>query len=247
MSWFEEWFDSPLYEKLYAYRNEEEAALLADLICRTIPAGDYPDVLDLGCGRGRHSLTLAERGYNVTGIDLSEQAIAKAKRLARNRNLNNVTFHVQDMRHPLDHTFDGVLNLFTTFGYFLDDEENSTVFRGVNSMLRSGGIFFMDFLNAEMVRKSLQPEDSGEYGQFTYRIRREIRDDMVFKTIRFTGGELDEPVEYTERVKLYDLDWFRSRLEENHFELLKTYGNYHGASYDPQSSPRLMMVSRKKG
>jgi len=79
MSWFEEWFDSPLYEKLYANRNSDEAERLADLIEKEIPVKKYSTVLDLGCGRGRHSIALATRGYDVTGVDLSEEALAKAR------------------------------------------------------------------------------------------------------------------------------------------------------------------------
>ena len=117
MSWFEEWFDSPLYELLYAYRNEEEARRLADLIEDKIPPGDFSNVVDVGCGRGRHSIALAERGYHVTGFDLSPTAIEKARRIAKERDLSNVRFIVQDMRKPLDDTFDAAFNLFTTFGY----------------------------------------------------------------------------------------------------------------------------------
>src|SRR6056297_542997 len=111
MSWFEEWFDSPLYEKLYSNRDEKDAASLADLIEEVIPVSAYRNVLDLGCGRGRHSITLAQRGYQVTGIDLSNKAIEKAKRIAGQKNLNNVKFFVRDMRDPLPKQFDAIVNL----------------------------------------------------------------------------------------------------------------------------------------
>ncbi|HKL03925.1 MAG TPA: methyltransferase domain-containing protein, partial [Cryomorphaceae bacterium] len=135
MSWFEEWFDSPLYEKLYSNRDEKDAASLAELIEEVIPVSDYRNILDLGCGRGRHSITLAQRGYQVTGIDLSKKAIQKAKRIARQKNLDNVEFFVRDMRAPLPKQFDAIVNLFTTFGYFLEDEENRRVLVNTQKML----------------------------------------------------------------------------------------------------------------
>jgi 2-polyprenyl-3-methyl-5-hydroxy-6-metoxy-1,4-benzoquinol methylase len=79
MEWFEEWFDSPLYEKLYSDRDDEEAELMADLITGLINPVTSPALLDLACGRGRHSLQLAARGFRVTGVDLSERAIRIAR------------------------------------------------------------------------------------------------------------------------------------------------------------------------
>src|SRR5690625_5115337 len=98
MSWSEDRFDSPSYEKLYSNRNKEEARLLADLIEDEIPKQSYPEILDLGCGRGRHSIALARRGYQVTGIDLSKEVVGKAEEIAEEAGLRNVTFLTGDMR-----------------------------------------------------------------------------------------------------------------------------------------------------
>lgn len=246
MSWFEEWFDSPLYEKIYANRNREEAAQLATLIENQIPKTDYQHLLDLGCGRGRHSITLAKRGYHVTGVDLSEEAIKKARRLASEDNLDKIEFVVGDMRDLIDHTFDAVLNLFTTFGYFLDDSENIDVFKNVHRMLKPGGLFMQDFMNSDLVQMNLVPAEEGKYEKLHYRIARKIEKNMVFKTIHFSGEDLDKPLEFTERVKLYNLSWFEKELEENGFNLLSVYGNYSGSHFVKNESPRLIMLSQKK-
>jgi len=245
MNWFEEWFDSPLYEKLYANRDEYEAKQLADLIGRIIPKMEYPNILDLGCGRGRHSITLAEAGYRVTGIDLSTDAITKAKKKAEARNLSNVTFIIGDKRTPLPAQFDAVVNLFTTFGYFEQDDENRRVLQNVESMLRPDGIFIMDYMNAEVVKKKFVPEESGEFQDLKYQIRRFIKEDMIYKKIAFTGDQVGpgETV-YTERVKLYDRTWFDAELEKAGLTLIACYGDYSGEPFTPES-PRLIMVSEK--
>jgi len=243
MSWFEEWFDSPLYEKLYSNRDEKDAASLADLIEEVIPVSAYRNVLDLGCGRGRHSITLAQRGYQVTGIDLSNKAIEKAKRIAGQKNLNNVKFFVRDMRDPLPKQFDAIVNLFTTFGYFLEDEENRRVLRNTGKMLNQGGILFLDYLNPHYVEKNLVPSESGMYENLTYNVTRQIKDGMVFKTIQFSDDSLDEPVKYRERVKLYDLEWFRDVLTESGYDIIETYGNYEGSPFLVES-PRMIIVAK---
>lgn len=243
--WFEEWFDSPLYEKLYANRDEKEAVKLADLVEEKIPVEKFEKILDLGCGRGRHSHTFAERGYNVTGTDLSPKAIQKATKLAEQKGFSNVRFEVRDMREPLPETFDAVLNLFTTFGYFLNDEENASVFDGVHSMLRKKGRFLIDFLNAEKVEEGLVPAESGSYENLDYQIERFIKDGMVHKNIRFTGDGLSEPVEYQERVKLYGKHWFEEQLKKHRFTILETWGDYSGGDFDEEKSPRLIILSEK--
>jgi len=243
MSWFEEWFDSPLYEKLYSNRDEKDAASLADLIEEVIPVSAYRNVLDLGCGRGRHSITLAQRGYQVTGIDLSNKAIEKAKRIAGQKNLNNVKFFVRDMRDPLPKQFDAIVNLFTTFGYFLEDEENRRVLRNTGKMLNQGGILFLDYLNPHYVEKNLVPSESGMYENLTYNVTRQIKDGMVFKTIQFSDDSLDKPVKYRERVKLYDLEWFRDVLTKSGYDIIETYGNYEGSPFLVES-PRMIIVAK---
>lgn len=243
MSWFEEWFDSPLYEFLYAYRNEEEAKKLADHIQREIPVEEYQNIVDVGCGRGRHSITLAERGYNITGFDLSPQAIEKAEQIASARGLKNVKFLVHDMRQPLAGRFDAALNLFTTFGYFLENKENERVLKSVNSMLKENGLFLIDYLNSRKVEKELVSEEKGSHKGIEYTISRYIENECVYKNIRFSGEEFETPKEYTERVKLYGRQWFEKVMSRSGFSIRKVWGSYSGDAFDESSSPRLIILA----
>jgi len=244
MSWFKDWFDSHLYELLYSYRNEAEADKLAGLI-EKIPRETYPRLVDVGCGRGRHSISLAERGYQVTGFDLSPQAIEKARNIARRRGLKQVKFLVNDMREPLDETFDAALNLFTTFGYFYEDDENVQVLRGIRHMLRENGLFLIDFMNANKVARELVPEEAGSHKGISYNINRFIEDGFVYKKIKFDGGQAEYQKEYTERVKLFDKEWFDENLRECGFKPLNVWGDYSGGEFDEGESPRLIILSKK--
>lgn len=246
MSWFREWFNSPLYEKLYSNRNEEEAALLADLIEKEAPRTKFPRLLDLGCGRGRHSITFAEKGYRVTGIDLSGEAIQKAEENASAKGLSEIEFVVGDMREPLPQTFDVVVNLFTSFGYFEDDSENRKVLAAVAAMLQKGGIFIIDYLNQNLARKDLVPEENGSYDGLQYQIERKITDGVILKKIMFSGDDIKGRVQYYERVKLYGYDWFHKEFRRMGFEIFKCYGDYYGNKFYEETSPRLLIIAKKQ-
>src|SRR4051812_21546359 len=95
-AWFKKWFDSSFYHQLYANRDENEAAQFIDaLIAQLMPLAGS-SILDLGCGNGRHSRRLADKGFDVTGIDLASSSISFAKRFSRER----LHFYKHDMRKP---------------------------------------------------------------------------------------------------------------------------------------------------
>ena len=250
VDWFEAWFNSPLYEQLYANRDEQEAERLAKLILQELPPDRYNPVLDLGCGRGRHSITLAKRGYQVTGVDLSPRAVETARERAEEEGLDELTqFKVGDMRQPVGSNFQLIVNLFTTFGYFEDDEENIAVLQNVKNMLKPDGYFVFDYLNAVQVRNSITPEEKGtldaDKGTHQYHITRNI--DIYSRTVRkhitfqTSGGEERT---FTERVKLYDKSWFEKQLKQLGFTIENIFGDYDGEAFDETTSPRLLIFAR---
>lgn len=244
MNWFEKWFNSPLYEKLYSHRNTDDAAKLAGIIEEVIPVRTHSDLLDLACGRGRHSILLAKKGYDVTGIDLSETAIRKARKRAQRKGINNVQFRTGDMRENPGVIFDAIVSLFTSFGYFFEDEENVRVLKNVRGMLKRDGLFLMDYLNPSYVKKNLVIEEKKIIEGVRFNIKRAIEDNMVFKTISLTDPQTGKPIKHTERVKLYDLEWFHTHKAECGLEISAVFGNYHGDSFDSVNSPRCIMLSK---
>ncbi|MDP4231468.1 MAG: class I SAM-dependent methyltransferase, partial [Bacteroidota bacterium] len=156
--WYEDWFADERYLALYLHRNTAEAERALDLIERTTGIGKDAAILDLACGAGRHSISLAKRGYTtITGIDLSPTLIAEAKKNAVAEGVA-VRFELQDMR-SFTGSYDLVMNLFTSFGYFPDDAENEAVICRVGACLKASGYFVIDFLNAEIVRRDLVTHD----------------------------------------------------------------------------------------
>lgn len=236
-----DWFDSPLYDALYAHRDDDEARRLAAWISALFPPSAHPTLLDLACGRGRHSLNLAKLGYVVTGLDLSPRAVRIAESRASAAGLD-IRFIHGDMRIPLEESFDGVVNLFTSFGYAVSHADNRTVLASMRTMLKPGGFFVIDYLNADWVAATLVPAESGQTGDIRYTVRRWIDNGMVFKdiTVRHPDGTKEV---FREQVRLYGLDWFVRELEAVGLSIDILAGDYDGSAFDARQSPRLIIAS----
>jgi SAM-dependent methyltransferase len=241
-NWFEEWFNSPYYHLLYANRStaEADAFILNVHKLLQLPAGSK--VLDLACGKGRHSKALANQGYNVTGVDLSENSIVEAKKMETDQ----LRFMVHDMRRPVAiNYFDAVLNLFTSFGYFSSQRDNMRTIDAVAAALRPNGIFLIDFLNAVKVRKAIEanPEGDVHSGSVHFHWKKQIENSSVVKTI--TVSDRGKIAEYCEYVQLFTLSDFERMLNEK-FEIAHVHGDYNLATFDESHSDRLILSCRKK-
>mgnify|MGYP000453829180 CR=1 FL=1 len=140
-NWFQSWFDTPYYHILYKQRNNTEAENFIRKLVTYLETDKNQSILDLACGKGRHSIFLNSLGYKVKGVDLSSQSILEATKYANDR----LEFEIHDMRTPLDTKYDLILNLFTSFGYFESDEENVKMLNSVEKTLKLNGTFVLDF------------------------------------------------------------------------------------------------------
>jgi len=136
--WYTDWFEREEYEIVYRQRDDREAETVIDLLERTVQPQKGDDILDLAWGRGRHARILAQRGYRVTGIDLSSRAVYQARGMARREGLD-IRFEQGDMREPFGVAcYDGVVNLFTAFGYFNDEADHGRVIHNNATPLTPG-------------------------------------------------------------------------------------------------------------
>ncbi len=235
--WFRRWFGTA-YQELYPHRDEAEAERLVDLLVAraVVRAGDR--VLDLACGAGRHAAALARRGVRVTGIDLSEVQLAAARERGVPRLVR------ADMRRlPVrGATLDAVVNLFTSFGYFERDEEHEAVLREVGRVLRPGGWFALDFLNAPQVRATLVPRDERTVGARAVVQERRLSGGgrYVVKTIHLEG----EDDSFVERVRLFERDDLEQMLDTAGLLTEAVLGDYDGGEHT-DGSARLLMLARR--
>ncbi len=235
--WFESWFGEE-YVALYPHRDAADAEAAVGLIEGHLPFNPDASILDLACGGGRHARLLSQQ-WRTTGLDLSPVLLKHARKQAP-----DAYFVRGDMRVlPFaDISFDVVVNLFTSFGYFADDLSHQRVIGEVARVTKPGGTFVLDFLNTEHIRDTLVPYDERNIGGRIVEQRRDISDDgrYVIKRICIR----DQNREYTERVRLFDKNELTAMMEESGFNIEHVFGNY---AADPltDDSPRVIIFGAR--
>jgi SAM-dependent methyltransferase len=244
-AWFEEWFDEH-YLAVYPHRDECEAERAVSLVARHTGFGPDARVLDLCCGTGRHLHAFARRlGTRPVGVDLSPTLLREAR-----RRLAGAALLVRgDVRAlPLAAaTFDLVTSLFTSFGYFDDDAEHAELLGAVARLLRPGGWFVLDFLNAPHVRASLRPRNVRRIREQTVTEERIIEHgaaggEYVVKriTVERAGGYR---LTATERVRLFGPKELRALLVAAGLRVTHVCGDYSGRRLTA-ASPRAILFAR---
>lgn len=236
--WFTNWFNTPYYHILYKDRNDYEAQLFMKHITTFLNLPKTTHILDLPCGRGRHSVFLNSLGYKVTGGDLAANSIKLAKEF-ENETLN---FKVHDMRAPFNNKYDAVFNLFTSFGYFEDDKEDILILNNIKQSLKKDGFFVFDFLNAEKVKLNLVAKETKIVNSITFNIKREIKDGFIYKHISFFAD--GENHTYTEQVKYLDLDKMTAFFEKVGFTITNVFGDYDLNAFEANTSERLILIAK---
>ncbi|AUS06498.1 class I SAM-dependent methyltransferase [Pseudotamlana carrageenivorans] len=235
-TWFTSWFDTPFYHILYKDRNDREAHAFMDTLTNYLNLPENGKILDLACGKGRHSRYLNKIGYDVTGVDLSENSIKFAKQFENHR----LKFEKHDMSKPYHKQFDAVFNLFTSFGYFEDDADNLKTIEAIKQNLNEFGFGVIDFMNSEYVINNLVLEETKVVDGIEFHLKRFVEDQYVVKDITFT---VDEKVyHFQERVRAFTLAEFEALFEQAEVYLLDVFGDYKLNKFSPKSSERLIMI-----
>lgn len=239
--WFKTWFDSPYYSILYKSRSDEEAASFLDNLITKLSLPDRARVLDLACGKGRHSIYLNKKQFRVVGIDLSNNSIAHAKKYET----ETLHFETGDMRYfDLSLKFDAILNLFTSFGYFESLDDNLKVLSNIKGHLLKDGFFVMDYFNAYKVEEALIPHEVKELDGYKFDISKEISNGQIIKTIAFDAE--GQSFSFQEKVQLLYSQAINEMLASSGFEILHTFGNYQLDSFDTKTSDRYIVIAKLK-
>lgn len=241
MEWFESWFDTPYYHLLYNNRDYTEAENFITKLTQELQLPQSSKIIDLACGKGRHSVFLNKLGYEVLGLDLSQQSIEFDKQFEN----ENLTFKVHDIRNPIEsEPIDAVFNLFTSFGYFDNETDDRNVFKSVYNALNPNGFFVLDYLNEEYVRKNIVPENTVQREGIDFHISKKIEGRHIIKDIRFEIN--GEPKHFFEKVKLHTLEEIENYASECGFERIKIWGDYQLNDFKKEISSRCINLFKKK-
>jgi SAM-dependent methyltransferase len=238
--WFEAWFDTKFYHMLYRHRDENEARNFLSKLLRFLNLSEASHIQDLACGTGRHSIFLNSLGYDVTGLDLSANSIAEAKKHENDR----LHFHIHDMRDVFqENSFEAIFNLFTSFGYFADESDNLEVIKAVHSGLKPGGLFILDYLNSSLTLKQLPGHETKTVDDYRFEISKELSDHRIVKKIQIIKE--GRSMSYTESIYPYSELELTKMLEQVGFKIKHCFGSYDLKDYSEANSERLILIAQK--
>jgi len=240
--WWRSWF-GPSYLSLYDSYLLERTPIEADRLEVLLDLHPPARILDLGCGQGRHGIELGRRGYEVTGVDLSDYLLDVAAARARAAGVR-LRLLKGDMREPLAGArFDCALSLFTSFGYFRDEADDRKVLRAAAGMLRPGGQFLLEVLNGQREREQFQPRQWFAVGKTAVMEERHLdhggRRLVVQRTVS-TPNARDTDLH---AIRLYSGPELEEALREAGFADVRLYGDWNGEALT-ESSIRVLAVGR---
>ena len=240
--WFKNWFNSPYYHQLYFNRDEAEAAKFIDKLIQYLNPPADSLMLDVACGKGRHAIHLANKGFDVTGIDLSEDSIKEAL-LSEHEKLH---FFLHDMRLPFYiNYFDYAFNFFTSFGYFSTQREHDNAIRTLAQSLKENGCIVLDYLNVHYAEDHLVHKCDKEIDGVNYFITKWFDETHFYKKIVVEDDTLHEPLVHVEKVAKFSLGDFTEMFAYQGLQIQEIFGDYNFGNYDVKKSPRIIMIAKK--
>ncbi len=236
---FKGWFGTLWYDMLYRHRDEHDAQALADPIIAKGKLGPGMEILDMGCGRGRHAAIFARNGIRVTGVDLSPECILAAKAVAPAAN-----FEVFDMRMPYATArFDAVVCLFTNLGYTGDRNDDDLAVAAAATALKPSGLFVLDLMNGERAASALNPLEIREIGEVHFEVQKAWDHGDIVKQIKVVhpGGEAF----FKEVVHAWNVEEVKAMVLRAGFRIEEITDGTCSASFNPDLSDRIVVWARK--
>jgi len=238
--WFQYWFNSPYYHILYSQRNDAEAEFLIDNLTAYLKPALHSRILDIACGRGRHSVYLNKKGFDVTGIDLSEQSIKYAKQFEQ----KHLHFFVHDMRKlGYINYYDIALNLFTSFGEYDTEKDHVNALKSFRKSIKEDGTVVIDYFNTQKIISNLTHRETKTVEGIDFDLHKFVAEGKIIKHINFEHKS--QHYAFEERVQAFTLADFERMLEKSGLTIINTFGSYNLEAFDVAKSDRLILVCKK--
>lgn len=220
---------------MFTEKHWEKAPADIDGIINLLELKPGRHILDLCCGPGRHALELARRGFKVTGVDRTKVYLDEARKRAKKEKLD-IEFVQEDMRKfcRLD-SFDVALNLYTSFSYFKDPEEDKQVLKNVYASLKKEGTFVIQMMGKEVLARIFIERDWEEKDGVYMLAERRVTKDWSWMENRWIMVKGKEVREFKVEHRLYSGSELASLLKEVGFRKVDIYGDLTGAPYNNEA------------
>lgn len=240
MDWYKNWFDSRYYHILYKERDNYEAKIFIDNLIKYLKIPTKSKIIDIACGKGRHSIYLEQKKMTVTGIDLSNKSINHAKKFES----NNLHFFIHDMRKKFkEEKYDVAVNLFTSFGYFKTNEEHQASINSMALNLKKEGLLIIDFMNVNKTIKNLVKNEKKQIDGILFHITRSLKEKQIQKGINFKHN--DKNYNFSEKVMAFTLSDLSNFIVNSKLEIINIFGDYNLNPFCEDNSDRLILICKK--
>ncbi len=249
MKWYKEFFENwyldfylPLPKFKHSYIKKEVSFI--DNVLK-LPKG--AKILDLCCGHGRHLIPLAKKGYDMTGLDLSEKALNLLRKNAKKEKIKARLIRGDMRKIPFSNEFDAIINMFTAFGYLETDYEDFKVLKQVSKALKPKGKFIIDIKNSDWLLANLEEKSWQKQGKLL--LLEERKYDKKKKRLTLKTEILDEKGKWHKSsnvLRIYSLGEMRNNLNKVGLKVIKTYGDPFTGEKFTKNCKRLTILAYKK-
>lgn len=246
-NWYKNYFTKFYYDLFCATKEDkisEEKEI--NFICNVLRLSQEAKILDLACGHGRHAVKLAQKGYDVTGVDFNKSYLRIAKKEAQKKRVS-LRLVQYDMREiQFINEFDAVIMMYTSFGYFKNERDNIKVLKLARRSLKKGGRFLLDVPNKKLVIEKILGKTWNKIND-NYVLENKTFGKKVLKNEVIIINPKGKINNLSSHVRLYELDEIKNILKKVDMKYAKAFGDYNTeTNYNSFKSSRMIVLAKSK-
>jgi len=243
MEWYRTFFSQDYLRFDRHEDTSDEVSFLQDRA--SLPPG--AKVLDLCCGYGRHAIELARRGCRVTGLDLSPTMLRRARQDASDQGVETRWVRGDMRALPLLEAFDAAISMFTSFGYFEDEDENFNVLEEVARVLVPGGRFLIETVNRDFLARYFERQSWLRPEGMTVLEERTFDPIGGRSRVDVTVIEGAQERRYFHSVRLYTFTELQMLMQAAGLVVTDVWGDFAGGAYDWDASRMIVLAEKRAG
>ena len=244
--WAREYFERGYAQRWGLAMPSDDVRLQAAGLWNLLELSPASRAIDIGCGHGRHALTLAERGAEVIGVDSAAALLNRARHLAMELR-TPVRWIRGDMRRlPCRSECANAAILMDAFGFFDTEEEHEAVLHEAARVLTTGGRLVMKVVNGGPIFRAFRETEREERDGVVISVASTLATDPPRMTQRISVSGTRGDGEYERRQRLYGADDLSAALERAGFAIVGVFAGPDGAPFEPPTSPAIWIVAQRR-